>query len=91
LRTAPFTQLVLIPKLWEEYTSMDRPVSHIPAVAGQVRVKGDGDRTVNDTIAKMYWSASATCMYIMQWSHPGICNAVYGLARHMTAPRKSHN
>ena len=59
-------------------------------VAGQVLVKGDGDGTVQTSLAKMYQSATAMCMYMMQWSHPETFNAVRGLARHMTAPREAH-
>ena len=39
---------------------------------------------------KMYWSATVNCMYMMQRSHPDTFNAVYGLARHITAPREAH-
>ncbi len=41
-------------------------------------------------IAKIYWSVTATCMFMMQWSCPDIFTAVSGLARHMTAPREAH-
>lgn len=47
-------------------------------------MKRDGDGIVSDTEAKMYWSAVTTSMEMMQWSHPDICNAVRGLARHTT-------
>ena len=52
-------------------------------------VKGDNDGTETQD-AKMYRSATATCMFMMQWSHPDIFNAVRRLARHMTAPREAH-
>ena len=68
----------------------DGPVSKTPAVAGQVLVKGDGEGTVTSNQIKMYRSATATCMFMMQWSHPDIFNAVQGLAKHMTAPREAH-
>jgi hypothetical protein len=55
----------------------------MPAVAGQVHVKGDDNGVVLETKTKMYWSATMTCMYMMQWSHPDISNAVHGLTRHM--------
>ena len=61
-----------------------------PGVAGQVLVKGDGDGTMSDEQARMYGSAVAMCMFMMQWSCPDIFNAVRGLARHMTAPREAH-
>ena len=61
-----------------------------PAVIGQVLVKGDGNGAVQESMAKMYRSATATCMYMMQWSHPDTFNAVRGLARHMTVPREAH-
>ena len=38
----------------------------------------------------MYRLATATCMYMMQWSRPDIFNAVCRLARHMTASREAH-
>ena len=53
-------------------------------------VKGEGDSTVSADQVKMYRSATATCMFMMQWSCPDIFNAVQGLARHMTAPREAH-
>ena len=88
--TVRFTKPVLIKKLNEEYKMPKGPVSKTPAVAGQVLVKGDGDSTVSDDTIKMYRSATATCMFMMQWSCPDIFNAVRGLARHMTAPREAH-
>ena len=57
---------------------------------GQILVKGDGEGTVAHDIMKMYRSATATCMFMMQWSRPDIFNAVQGLARNMTAPREAH-
>lgn len=70
LGTVKFTQPLHIPKLWEEYGSLDGPASHMPAVAGQVLAKRDDEGTVSDTKAKMCWAAVATCKYIMQWSCP---------------------
>ena len=61
-----------------------------PAVRGQVLVKGDGDGAVQESVAKMYRSATATCMHMMQWSCPDTFNSVHGLARPMTAPRGAH-
>jgi hypothetical protein len=88
--TIKFTQPVLIQKITDEYKVPDGHASKTPAVAGQVLVKGDGDGTVSDEQARMYRSAVATCMFMMQWSRPDIFNAVQGLARHMTAPREAH-
>ena len=65
--TIKFTQPVLIQKLNEEYTVPDGPVSKTPAVAGQVLVKGDGEGTVSLEQSKMYQSATATYMFLMQW------------------------
>jgi hypothetical protein len=87
--TVKFTQPVLIKKLTDEYKVPDGPVSKTPAVAGQVLVKGDDDGTTTQDTT-MYRSATATCMFMMQWSRPDIFNAVRGLARHMTAPREAH-
>ena len=57
-----FTQPVLVQKLEEEYTPPNGIASKTPAVAGQVLVKGDGDGMVQDSMAKMYRSATAMCM-----------------------------
>ena len=84
-----FTQPVLVQKLEEEYAP-SIGASKTPAVTGQVLVKGDGDGMVQDSLAKMYQSATATCMCMMQWSCPDMFSAVCRLARHMTAPREAH-
>lgn len=76
MRTVKFTQPVLVGKLWEEYGPMEGWASQLPAVAEQVLIKGDGERTMGDTIVKIYRFAIATYMYIMQWSCPDIFNAV---------------
>ncbi len=65
-----FTQPVLICKLEEEYTTPDGIALNIPAVTGQVLVKGDGDGTAQEPMAKNYQSATAMCMYMIQWSRP---------------------
>ena len=87
--TVKFTQPVLIKKLKDAYEVPEGPISKTPAVAGQVLVKGDDDGTTTQDTT-MYRSATATCMFMMQWSRPDIFNAVRGLARHMTAPREAH-
>ena len=89
-RTVKFTQQALIKNINKEYKMSDGPVSKTPAVAGQVLMKGDGKGTISPKQIKMYHSATSTCMFMMQWSHPDISNAVQGLARHMTAPREAH-
>ena len=60
-----FTQPVLVQKLEEEYTPPDGIALKAPAVEGQVLVKGDGDGMVHESMAKMYQSATATCIYVM--------------------------
>ena len=85
-----FMQPVLVRKLEEEYKPSEGPASKTPAVAGQVLVKVDGNGAIQETKAKMYWSATVTCMYMMHWSHPDIFNAVCRLARHMTALSEAH-
>ncbi len=65
LGVVKFTHPVLVQKLEEEYTPPNEIASKAPAVAGQVLVEGDGDETVQESLAKMYWSATATCMYMM--------------------------
>ena len=62
-----FTQPVLVQKLDEEYKPPDGPVSKTPAVAGQVLLKCHGKRAVVQDIANMF---------MMQWSHLDIFNAV---------------
>ncbi len=90
LGTVKFMQPVLEQKLEEEYAPPNGEASKTPAVAGQVLVKGDSDGTVKESMVKMYQSATATCMYMMQWSRPDTFNALHGLARHMTVPREAH-
>ncbi len=63
--------------------------STTPAVAGLVLVKGDGDGTVQESLAKMYQSASAWCN-MMQWSCPDTFNAGHRIVRHMTVPKEAH-
>ena len=53
-------------------------------------MKGDGDGTVQESLAKMYQSATATCMCMMQWSWSDTFKAVRGLNRHMIVPREAH-
>ena len=85
-----FTQPVLVHKILEEYKLLTGPASKTPAIMGQVLKKGDGDGAVAEAQAKMYHSATATCMYMMQWSCSDIFNAMHGLAGHITAPREAH-
>ena len=88
--TVKLMQPVLIKKINDKYKMSDGPVSKMPAVAGQVLMKGDGEGTVSPEQIKMYRSATGTCMFMMQWLRPNIFNAVQGLARHMTVPREAH-
>ena len=61
-----------------------------PAVAGQILVKGDGSGIISEEKATTYRSATATLMYIMQYSRPEIYNATRGQLRHMKEPREAH-
>ncbi len=61
-------QPVLVCKLEEEYMPPKGKSSKTPAVLGQVLVKGDSDGAVQESIANMYQSATATCMYMIQYS-----------------------
>jgi hypothetical protein len=61
-----YTQLVLIQKINDKYKVPEGPTSKTPATAGQVLVKGDGKGTVFDNQDRMYRSAVATCMFMMQ-------------------------
>jgi hypothetical protein len=74
--TVKFMQPVLIKKINDEYKMSDSLVSKMPEVAGQVLMKGTGEGTVSPKQIKMYDSANATCMFMMQWSCPDIFNAV---------------
>jgi len=62
LGTVQFTQLVLVCKLEEEYMPPEGMASKAPAVTGQVLVKGDDDGAIQESVAKMYRSATETCM-----------------------------
>ena len=88
--TVKFTQPVLIQKLEDEYELTGGSASRLPAMAGQVLIKGDGTGIVDREWVKRYRSATATCMFIMQWSRPDVYNAVRSLARHMNAPQEAH-
>jgi hypothetical protein len=90
LGTVKFIQPTLVRKLEEEYMPPIGMASRTPAVVGQVLVKGSGNGAVHESKAKMYQAATATCMYMMQSSHPDTFNAMHGLARHMTALREAH-
>ena len=59
-------QPALVHKLEEEYTSPKETASKTHAVRRQILVKGDGDEAVPESLAMMYRSATATCMYMMQ-------------------------
>ena len=86
LGVVKFTQPVLVCKVEEEYMSSKGTALKTPAFMGQVLVKRDG----NEESQKMYQSATATCMYVMQWSCPDTFHAVHILALHMTVPREAH-
>ena len=45
---------------------------------------------VAQDLIKMYRLATATCMFMMQWLHPDLFNAVQGRARHITALKEAH-
>jgi hypothetical protein len=64
-----FMWLVLVRKLIGEYKPTDGPASKIQAFARQVLFKCDSDDIVSMAQAKMYWSVTVTCMYMMQWYH----------------------
>ena len=92
LATVKFTQPVLVQKLKDEYiVDINGRSSMVPAVAGQILVKGDGSGGISEEKATKYRSATATCMYIMQWSRPDIFNATRGQSRHMKEPREAHD
>ena len=92
LATVKFTQPVLVQKLKDEYiVDINGRSSMVPAVAGQILVKGDGSGGISEEKATKYRSATATLMYIMQWSRPDIYNATRGQSRHMKEPREAHD
>ena len=88
---AKFTQPVLVQKLEDEYLeNNDGKAPKTPAVAGQIMVKGDVSRTMDEKETAVYRSATETCMCIMRWSRPDIYNVTRGRARQMAAPREAH-
>ena len=85
-----FTQPVLVQKLEDKYLGTnDGKVPKTPAVAGQIPVKGDVSGTMEEREATVYKSATATCMYIKQWSRPDIYNVTCRQTRQMAAPREA--
>ena len=63
LATVKFTQPVLIQKLADEYIEdISGKASLVPAVAGQILVKGDGSGGISKEKATRYRSATATLM-----------------------------
>ena len=91
LADVKFPQAVLVQKLEDEYLeNNDGKAPKTPAVAGKILVKGDGNGTMEERENTVYRSATATCMYIMQWSRPDIYNATRGQSRQMASPREAH-
>ena len=86
-----FTQPVMVKKLGEVYDELPKGrAMRTPAVAGQVLRQGDGSGAIVGRDVTKYRSATAMCMFMMQWSRPEIFNATRGLARQMSQPRLSH-
>ena len=82
-----FTQPVLMQKLKDEHLeSMEGKAHKIPALAGQIMVKGDGSGTMEDREATVYRSGTTNCMYTVQWSRLDIYNVTRGQARQISAP-----
>ena len=81
---------ILVRKLMGEYKPSDKPVSKTPTVAGQVLVKGNGDGTVADAKAKLYWSTTATFMSWCSGRALTFFNSMHRLARHMSMLREAH-
>ena len=68
LSDVKFTQYLLLQKLKDKYLeSMEGKAHKIPAVAGQIMVKGAGSGTMEDREATVYRSATRICMYTVQW------------------------
>ena len=75
----------------EEYKLPKEPVSKTTAVEDQILKRYMTMRLIDiDTKAKTYQNATATCINMIQWSHPNIFNAVHSWARDMTVPRKTY-
>lgn len=85
-----FMQSMLVQKLVEKYPPTAGTVPKLPAVQRQILMKRNRKRVVNEAVAKIYWSVTVKCMFMMWWSQPDIYNTVHRLARHMTAPRVAH-
>ena len=70
-----FTQPVLVQKLEDEYIEeFSGRASVTPSVAGQLLVKRDDSRIMSMEKTTRYRPATATLMYIMQYSRPEIYN-----------------
>lgn len=94
-RSIKMTQPVHIQKLTEQYdVPLGGEVSLTPATAGEVLLRGDsstnGGAMLSVEDAKVFRSATASTLYICQYSRPDILNAVRELTRHMSAPRIAH-
>jgi hypothetical protein len=90
LGTAKFTQPVLVQKLKNDFDLDSDKVPRTPALPGQVLTKGDGNSPLPHDLAKKFRSATATIMYLMQWSRPEVYNATRNCSRVMSNPQQQH-
>ena len=90
LGTAKLTQPVLIQKLKYDFDLGSDTVPRTPAFPGQVLMKGDGNSPLPHDQAKKFRSATATIMYLMQWSRPKVYNATRNCSRMMSNPQHQH-
>ncbi len=90
LGTIKIPQPVLVQKLEETFDVAGGRYPKTPALAGQVLVRGDGSDMLESVETTKFRSGTAICLYMTQWSRPGVFNATRGCARQMSAPRKPH-
>jgi len=81
LGTIKITQPVLVQKLEETFDVAGGRDPRTPALAGQTLVRGDESETLGPAETTKFRSGTAICLFITQWSRPGIFNATRGCAR----------
>ncbi len=90
LDTIKIIQPVMVQKLEESFDVAGGRDPRTPALAGQVLVRGDGSNMLGPVEMTKFRPGTAICLYMTQWSRPGIFNALRACARQMSAPRKVH-
>lgn len=84
-----FKKSVLVHKLVEEQLHTYGSPYKLLVFPGQVLIKRDRNGLFQGAIVKLYRSASASCVLMMQRLQPDIFNAAHGLIRHLTASKRA--